>query len=141
MSESTPVCKTCGGIIQCECGIAQNTDREIWRETLGDFYSNSIHVTQGGGIGIDVGGTVIVRRAEEWRRLANPQWTREAPTEEGNYWYGDVENETVQSCVVESLMFGGFIATLDDASWIMVGNEPKTGRWMRRDDTPDSPRN
>src|SRR5258708_33375028 len=32
-----------------------NTDREIWRRIPGDFYSPSIHVTQSGSIGIDVG--------------------------------------------------------------------------------------
>lgn len=43
-----------------------NTDRELWRETPGDYYSPSIHVTKGGGIGINVGGTVIVRPVREW---------------------------------------------------------------------------
>lgn len=45
---------------------AANTDREIWRETPGDYYSPSIHVTEGGGIGINVGGTVIVRPVRDW---------------------------------------------------------------------------
>lgn len=39
---------------------AQNTDREIWRETPGDYYSPSIHVTKDGGISINVSGSVIV---------------------------------------------------------------------------------
>lgn len=47
-----------------------NTDRELWRETEGDYYSPSIHVTEGGGIGIDVGGTVIVKPLREWHRAA-----------------------------------------------------------------------
>lgn len=49
---------------------AVNSDREIWRERPGDFYSDSIHVTEGGGIGINHGGTVIVMRASSWHALA-----------------------------------------------------------------------
>jgi len=49
---------------------AVNTDRELWRERDGDFYSPSIHVTVEGGIGIDVGGTVIVLSVYDWHRLA-----------------------------------------------------------------------
>ena len=49
----------------------KNTDREIWRKVPGDFYSPSIHVTEGGGIGINVGGTVIVMPVEEWMALAD----------------------------------------------------------------------
>ena len=45
---------------------AQSTDRELWRETPGDYYSPSIHVTQDGGIGINVAGTVRVRTLREW---------------------------------------------------------------------------
>ena len=44
----------------------QNTDKEIWRERPDDYYSDSIHVTQTGGIGINVGGTVFVRPVREW---------------------------------------------------------------------------
>jgi hypothetical protein len=49
---------------------AANTDRELWRETPGDYYSPSIHVTAQGGIGINVGGTVIVRSVRDWHALA-----------------------------------------------------------------------
>lgn len=49
---------------------AQNTDFEIWRRKPGDYYSPSIHVTAEGGIGMDVGGTVIVMDIEDWFRLA-----------------------------------------------------------------------
>ena len=51
---------------------AKNTDRELWRES--DDRSQctpSIHVTQDGGIGISVGGTVITRTLREWHELAN----------------------------------------------------------------------
>ena len=55
---------------------AVNTDKEIWRETPGDYYSPSIHVTEKSrftkkiGIGINVGGHVYVKPVEEWHRLA-----------------------------------------------------------------------
>jgi hypothetical protein len=50
--------------------LRDNTDRELWRETPDDYYSPSIHVTAGGGIGINVGGTVVVRPVREWHALA-----------------------------------------------------------------------
>lgn len=43
-----------------------NTDRELWRERLCDPLSNSIHVTETGAIGINVGGRVIVAPLGEW---------------------------------------------------------------------------
>ena len=46
-----------------------NTDKEIWRKIPGDCYSPSIHVTEGGGIGINVGGHVKVAPVEEWFKL------------------------------------------------------------------------
>ncbi len=48
----------------------QNTDRELWREHKGDYYAPSLHVTQGGGIGINVGGRVIVMPVREWHAHA-----------------------------------------------------------------------
>lgn len=51
-------------------GPCENTDREIWRECPGDAYSDSIHVTKGGGIGINCGGHVIVMNVRFWHRLA-----------------------------------------------------------------------
>lgn len=51
-----------------------NTDRELWRE--GDpesgmsYYEPSIHVTEQGGIGINVGGLVFVKTLREWHALA-----------------------------------------------------------------------
>lgn len=48
----------------------QNTDRELWRETEGDFYAPSIHVTQDGKIRIKVGGLVITKSLREWHALA-----------------------------------------------------------------------
>ncbi len=48
---------------------AANTDREIYREPdagHGSFYSDSIHVTKEGGIGINCGGTVVVMSLQDW---------------------------------------------------------------------------
>lgn len=47
-----------------------NTDRELWRRVEGDYYSPSIHVTERGAIGINVGGRVIVQSVEDWHESA-----------------------------------------------------------------------
>jgi hypothetical protein len=61
---------------------AQNTDREIWRERPGDYYADSIFVTEGGAIGINCGGHVEVLPVREWQRLAaGPPTTLEARLE------------------------------------------------------------
>lgn len=49
---------------------AQNTDRELWREMPGDPCAPSLHVTESGGIGINVGGRVFVKPVREWHCLA-----------------------------------------------------------------------
>lgn len=51
-------------------GPFKNTDRELWREREGDYYSPSIHVTEHGGIGMEVGGYVIVMPIGRWHALA-----------------------------------------------------------------------
>ena len=51
-------------------GASKNTDRELWREREGDYYADSIHVTEGGGIGMNCGGFVIVLPIREWHRRA-----------------------------------------------------------------------
>lgn len=43
-----------------------NTDKELWREREGDYYADSIHVTEGGGIGMNCGGYVIVQPIRKW---------------------------------------------------------------------------
>ena len=50
---------------------AKNTDREIWREREGDYYSDSIHVTKNAGIGINCGGHVIVAPIKSWFKIAD----------------------------------------------------------------------
>ena len=50
----------------------ENTDRELWRgpdQGNGNYYADSVHVTQGGGIGMNVGGHVIVMRPSEWHNV------------------------------------------------------------------------
>jgi hypothetical protein len=51
-----------------------NADRELYREPdetgNGGYYSNSLHVTQDGGVGINVSGLVFVKPLAEWHRLA-----------------------------------------------------------------------
>lgn len=51
---------------------AVNTDRELWRGPdlgNGDYYADSVHVTLGGGIGMNVDGHVIVMRPKEWHAV------------------------------------------------------------------------
>lgn len=63
---------------------ANNTDTEIWRgpaDQNGDkFYSSSIHVTERGGIGINVGGNVLVQSVEDWHNVGMllDEWKRRA---------------------------------------------------------------
>jgi hypothetical protein len=50
-----------------EC--CKNTDKEIWRARPDDYYSDSIHVTEYNGIGINCGGHVIVLPLKTWHAL------------------------------------------------------------------------
>lgn len=49
-----------------------NTDRELYREPAESegmsYYANSIHVTEQGNIGMNVGGYVIVRPIADWHK-------------------------------------------------------------------------
>lgn len=53
-----------------EQAACKNTDRELWREREGDYYAPSLFLTEGGGIGMDVGGHVIVMPVRKWHKLA-----------------------------------------------------------------------
>lgn len=64
MNKSDPVCDSLAE------GACTNTDSELWRESFGDFYANSVHVTKTGSIGINVGGIVIVMPLEKWHAAA-----------------------------------------------------------------------
>ena len=52
-------------------GPCQNTDRELWREREGDYYADSIHVTETGGIGMNCGGYVVVQPIRKWHGTAS----------------------------------------------------------------------
>jgi hypothetical protein len=54
---------------------ADNTDRELWRERKGDFYADSLFVTEHGGIGIHCGGYVFVKPIRGWYALASENTT------------------------------------------------------------------
>ena len=47
---------------------SKNTDRELWRERKDDFYSDSIFVTEKGGIGINCGGNVLTMTLRGWHQ-------------------------------------------------------------------------
>lgn len=67
----------------------KNTDREIWRgpdEGNGSYYADSIHVTESGSIGLNVGGHVIVRPIREWHRLALPNTGEREKALEETVW-------------------------------------------------------
>lgn len=49
---------------------AMNTDRELWRSEEGEHPYCSIHVTEYGGVGINLSGHVIVRPLADWHALA-----------------------------------------------------------------------
>jgi hypothetical protein len=53
----------------------KNTDREIWRKVKDDYYSPSIHVTEFGNIGINVGGYVLVAPVEKWHEAGEKIFT------------------------------------------------------------------
>lgn len=69
------VCDDCGALAcQCENHAVLNTDRELWRgtHTAGDYYADSVFVTDRGGIGIHTGGYNVVKTPREWVDLAWP---------------------------------------------------------------------
>lgn len=53
-------------------GAQANTDRELWREREGDYYSDRVFVTEHGCIGFDVGGFCVVHTPAEWVALEWP---------------------------------------------------------------------
>jgi len=67
---------TLAGVNDVPVDEKQNTDTHLWPpHTKGtEPYDESIHVTAGGGIGIDVCGHVIVRSLREWHALAAKDW-------------------------------------------------------------------
>jgi hypothetical protein len=47
----------------------KNEDVTIWEKVPGDYYSPRIYATKGGGIAINVSGTVVGNTVEEWHKL------------------------------------------------------------------------
>src|SRR5580693_9330724 len=58
---------------------AQNTDRELWREREGDYYADSIFVTEHGQIGISCKGHVTIMSLAKWHQCANVKNRRALP--------------------------------------------------------------
>lgn len=48
----------------------QNTDTELWRERPGDYYSDSMFVTNENSIGMNSGGHVIIMPLKKWHKSA-----------------------------------------------------------------------
>ena len=77
---------------------AKNTDREIWREHPDDYYADSIHVTEGGGIGLDCGGHVIVMPIRKWHALAAETRALPASGQAAALCNGDSHVLTAEGC-------------------------------------------
>lgn len=103
-----PSCKKhhCG----CSTQVVINTDKELWREIEDDYYSPSIHVTEHGGIGINVGGCVAVKPVREWHKLAFPYGTPDLSNNFRPKWDGTERRKIV---VTQP-------APADDADWDTV---------------------
>ena len=63
----------------------QNTDKELFREVNGDYYSPSLHVTIDGLIGINVGGSVHVMSLREWHKRAESFIVKTETTHNSGY--------------------------------------------------------
>lgn len=57
----------------------QNEDRQLWQESDENGH-RSLHVTKGGGIGINVGGSVWVMPLAKWHKLAVDSEAKATPT-------------------------------------------------------------
>jgi len=64
--------------------VKNNTDRELYRE--GDYYSPSIHVTESGGIGINVGGHVLVAQLKNWHDAGNKLFSVDPKLPSWRWW-------------------------------------------------------
>jgi hypothetical protein len=85
----------------------QNTDRELWRERPDDYYAASLHVTEGGGIGMNVGGHVIVKPIRDWHALVSwkckAQPTADPPQDcDWPHCGCDPHAQEVIECLIES---------------------------------------
>jgi hypothetical protein len=77
----------------------ENTDKEIWRERPGDYYSPSLHVTEDGcGIGIHAGGVVVVKTPKEWIKLTKARRSAVESIKRGD----DIGHDVLQACEHEA---------------------------------------
>lgn len=81
-----------GDEIMSEPVQAKNPDRELWRAPPGDYYADSIFVTEGGGIGMNVGGYVIVKPLRDWHALGLSAARGGAPEPEAQHRHGCIRN-------------------------------------------------
>jgi hypothetical protein len=82
---------------------AEDTDKELWR-LEDDYYAPRIFVTEGNGIGIDVGGHCIVMPVHKWHELAKAdRATANRIWEEA----GKAFTERALDCLAEDLMERG----------------------------------
>ena len=97
---------------------AQNTDREVWRERTGDYYSPSIHITKEGGVGINVAGAVIVMPIRSWHQIglanAHPIAPKSPPPSQGKV---ERARESLAKYVAETDVSG------EDQKDILAGRE------------------
>jgi hypothetical protein len=103
--------------VNTEDQCAANTDRELWRKGDGDgngmsYYEPSIHATEHGAIGINVGGYVHVREVEVWHgypdqveRLREDRDAQKARADRYRDAYNDLLRKTVRTrqCVAATL--------------------------------------
>ena len=70
-------------------GSCQNNDKILYREKNSTHYGSfddSLFVTEGGGIGINVAGTVYVKPLKEWHQLSNEDDRLKAELEQKTRW-------------------------------------------------------
>lgn len=102
----------------------QNTDKEIYREIQGDYYSPSIHVTTDGLIGINVDGHVRRLPLRGWHELIDKinKLLKENPNQNINYVHvGDdmpqAEGKLTTNTLPEIKLEVGKKYTLENPYW------------------------
>ena len=53
---------------------SKNNDKHLWPIPNDDYYAPSIHATEDGRIGMNVGGIVFVKSIREWHSLAGENY-------------------------------------------------------------------
>lgn len=116
-----------------------NTDREIYRgpsrAEWGDadrFYADSIHVTEGGGIGFNCGGHVIVMPLRKWFEAAQAELRHQSGKKpEGGPASLDEVVQLLESARADEAAHPDYNSALDYALGLLrplrhqVGQQPK----------------